>query len=348
MMPAWCIKYPSIHMHLNSYYLFKDIVVNYVLVYVWASFIVKWQFVSTSSWCSLHIISIIYSQSEANDRFLCPRLVSWLLHMNHHGLGCSLRGALEVSATGEQTHPFFPATMGGCGQDPAPRRAWSCGRVPGGAQMDITVWGLLLPNRDGAVPQPASRSLVCSMLAKIKWNADTVESWLGHKVVFVRAASLLHPVSLQHNFPPLPNANWKTAMDLWTSGGNSTPFLLLHCILIEKETPWQHQSLDIVQAPHASLIWVLLSQGRQPTGGLVQPQGLPSNWNEASWGDGSLKAAASPDLPSGQVYSPLRQAPPWHHSFHSYPDQGPVSALGDGQPWSLFLTHPGSSLQGCG
>lgn len=34
MMPAWCIKYPSIHTHLNSYYLFKDIVVNYVLVYV--------------------------------------------------------------------------------------------------------------------------------------------------------------------------------------------------------------------------------------------------------------------------------------------------------------------------
>lgn len=255
---------------------------------------------------------------------------------------------LKSLPTGEQTHPFFPATMGGCGQDPAPRRAWSCGRVPGGAQMDITVWGLLLPNRDGAVPQPASRSLVCSMLAKIKWNADTVESWLGHKVVFVRAASLLHPVSLQHNFPPLPNANWKTAMDLWTSGGNSTPFLLLHCILIEKETPWQHQSLDIVQAPHASLIWVLLSQGRQPTGGLVQPQGLPSNWNEVSWGEGSLKAAASPALPSGQVYSPLRQAPPWHHSFHSYPDQGPISALGDGQPWSLFLTHPGSSLQGCG
>lgn len=96
MMPAWCIKYPSIHMHLNSYYLFKDIVVNYVLVYVWASFIVKWQLVSTSSWCSLHIISIIYSQSEANDRFLCLWLVLWLLHMNHHGLGCRLIGALEV------------------------------------------------------------------------------------------------------------------------------------------------------------------------------------------------------------------------------------------------------------
>lgn len=41
MMPAWCIKYPSVHMHLNSCYLFKDIVVNYILVYARASFIAE-------------------------------------------------------------------------------------------------------------------------------------------------------------------------------------------------------------------------------------------------------------------------------------------------------------------
>lgn len=78
-----CIKYPSIHMHLNPFYLFKDIVVNYVLVYPRASFIVKWQFLSTSSWCSLHIISIIYSWSEADDGFLCPQLGLWFVHRNH-------------------------------------------------------------------------------------------------------------------------------------------------------------------------------------------------------------------------------------------------------------------------
>lgn len=82
-MSAWCIKYPSIPMHLNSFYLFKDIVVNYVLVYPRASFMVQWQLLSTSSWCSLHIISIIYSRSEANDGFLCPRLGLWFLHRNH-------------------------------------------------------------------------------------------------------------------------------------------------------------------------------------------------------------------------------------------------------------------------
>lgn len=233
MMPAWCIKYPSIHTHLNSYYLFKDIVVNYVLVYVWASFIVKWQFVSTSSWCSLHIISIIYSQSEANDRFLCPQLVSWLLHMNHHGLGCSLTGVLEV---------------------PPHRRANSS----------------LLPSHNGRLwAAPSSRESL--VLWEGAWGCPDGHRSLGltelvSKAAFVRATSLLCPVSLQHSFLPLPDANWKTAMDLWASGGNLTPFLLLHWILMAKETLWQHQGLDIAQAPHTSLIWVPLPQGRQPYG----------------------------------------------------------------------------------
>lgn len=87
-MPAWCIKYPNIHMHLNSFYLFKDIVVNYVLVYPRASLMVKWQFLSTSTWCSLHIISIIYSQSEADDGFLCPWLGLWFVHRNHQRPWC--------------------------------------------------------------------------------------------------------------------------------------------------------------------------------------------------------------------------------------------------------------------
>lgn len=94
-MPAWCIKYPSIHMHLNSCYLFKNIV-NYALVYARTSFIAKWQFVSTSSWCSLHIISIIYSQSIADDGYLYPRFISWFLHRNYQGRGIS-RGTGRLS-----------------------------------------------------------------------------------------------------------------------------------------------------------------------------------------------------------------------------------------------------------
>lgn len=172
------------------------------------------------------------------------------------------------------------------------------------------------------------------------WNLSDLVS----KAVFVKAASLLHPVSLQHCFLPLPNANWKTAMDLWWEF--NTLFIVTLHINRERNTvtttePWHsagpsHQP-DLSAAP----------PGKADTG-LVQPQGLSSGWDEASWGEGSLKTDASPALPSDPVCSPLRQALSWHRSVHSYPGQGPMAVPGDGQPWSLFLTHPGLSHRGCG
>lgn len=149
------------------------------------------------------------------------------------GWDAAWRECLKSLPTGEQTHPILPSHNG---------RLWAAPST----RESLVLW-------EGAWGWPGGyRSLGLTELVS--------------KAAFVRATSLLCPVSLQHSFLPLPDANWKTAMDLWASGGNLTPFLLLHWILMAKETLWQHQGLDIAQAPHTSLIWVPLPQGRQPYG----------------------------------------------------------------------------------
>lgn len=162
-MPAWCIKYPSIHMHLNSFYLFKDTVVNYALAYPRASFIVKWQLLSTSSWCSLCIISIIYSRSEANDGFLCPRLGLWFLHRNHQRPWC-FQGHWKASLRqGDGQAGAIP------GQGLWSSPAGSCGMGPSVEERHHTAYDPTAPSTLG----------LCSnhreILTEICWKRST--SW---------------------------------------------------------------------------------------------------------------------------------------------------------------------------
>lgn len=197
MMPAWCIKYPSIHMHLNSCYLFKDIVVNYVLVYARASFIVKWQFVSTSSWCSLHIISIIYSQSEANDGFLCPRLVLWFLHRNRHRPR-HFQGHWKTIPRAEQTRPLSPAVRGGAaGLTQAPHAPCSCQRAnPRVPKPPPLPPACCCPAGDRAATPTCFRELGVHHVAKATLNYPHCETSLALSVIqpWWRETSPLCPV----------------------------------------------------------------------------------------------------------------------------------------------------------